>query len=287
MKSLRNKVAAVTGAGSGIGRALAIQLANEGCHLALADIDAEGLQQTQQLLANQPVKVTLQTLNVADEKAVYAWAEQVVADHGQVNLIINNAGVALSGTVAGLSLEDYRWIMDVNFWGVVYGSKAFLPKLEAAGEGHIVNISSIFGLASQPLMSGYNASKFAVRGFTESLRQDLELTRSGVSATSVHPGGIKTNIAKAARMTDSCEQATGVSNADATADFERLFINTPEKAARTIIAGIVKNKRRVLIGPDAKLFDLLVRFLPASYQRIFTAAVRQQGRQVKSAKSAS
>ena len=279
MKSLRNQVAAITGAGSGIGRALAIQLANEGCHLALADIDSDGLDQTCQLLANQPVKVTRQTLNVADEKAVYAWAEQVVADHGQVNLVINNAGVALSGTVAGLSLDDYRWIMDINFWGVMYGSKAFLPKLEAAGQGHIVNISSVFGLASQPLMSGYNASKFAVRGFTESLRQDLELTDSCVSATSVHPGGIKTNIAKAARMDRSCEQATGVDRESATADFERLFINSPDKAAAMIIQAVQKNKRRVLIGPDAKVFDLLVRLLPSIYQRLFTAVVRHQGRQ--------
>lgn len=279
MKSLRNQVAAITGAGSGIGRALAIQLANEGCHLALADIDSDGLDQTCQLLANQPVKVTRQTLNVADEKVVYAWAEQVVADHGQVNLVINNAGVALSGTVAGLSLDDYRWIMDINFWGVMYGSKAFLPKLEAAGQGHIVNISSVFGLASQPLMSGYNASKFAVRGFTESLRQDLELTDSCVSATSVHPGGIKTNIAKAARMDRSCEQATGVDRESATADFERLFINSPDKAAAMIIQAVQKNKRRVLIGPDAKVFDLLVRLLPSIYQRLFTAAVRHQGRQ--------
>ncbi|ASP37426.1 short-chain dehydrogenase [Bacterioplanes sanyensis] len=278
MKSLRNKVAAVTGAGSGIGRALALQLANEGCHLALADIDNQGLDDTCELLAHQPVTVTRQTLNVADEAAVFAWAEQVVVDHGQVNLIINNAGVALSGTVDGLSLDDYRWIMDVNFWGVMYGSKAFLPKLQASGDGHIVNISSVFGLASQPLMSGYNASKFAVRGFTESLRQDLELTGSCVSATSVHPGGIKTNIAKAARMDHSCERATGVSNAAATADFERMFINTPEKAARTIIAGIVKNKRRVLIGPDARVFDWLVRLLPSAYQRLFTAAVRHQSR---------
>ena len=129
-----------------------------------------------------------------------AWADAVVADHGRANLVFNNAGVALSGTVASLSTEDYRWIMGVNFWGVVHGTKAFLPHLEASGEGHVVNISSVFGLTAQPLMSGYNASKYAVRGFTESLRQDLELTGSCVSATCVHPGGIKTNIARAARV---------------------------------------------------------------------------------------
>jgi len=279
MKDLNNKVAAVTGAGSGIGRALALLLAQKGCNLALADVDESGLQQTVQLLSVYPVKVTHTQLNVADEKAVYQWADDTEREYGKVNVVINNAGVALSGTVAGLSLDEYRWITDINFWGVVYGTKAFLPKLEAAGDGHIVNISSIFGLASQPLMSGYNATKFAVRGFTESLRQDLELTNSSVSCTCVHPGGIKTNIAKAARMSDSCETATGVSNEAATADFEKLFINTPAKAARTIVNGIEKNKRRVLIGPDAKMFDLLVRLLPTGYQKLFTLAVKAKGKQ--------
>lgn len=279
MKNLNDKVAAITGAGSGIGRALAILLAQKGCNLALADVNESGLTETRQLLSAYPVKVTQTRLDVSDEQAVYQWADDVEAEHGKVNIIINNAGVALSGTVAGLSLDEYRWITDINFWGVVYGTKAFLPKLEKSGEGQVVNVSSIFGLASQPLMSGYNATKFAVRGFTESLRQDLELTNSCVSSTCVHPGGIKTNIAKAARMSDSCETATGVSNDAATADFEKLFINTPEKAARTIVNGIEKNKRRVLIGPDAKMFDLLVRLLPATYQKIFTLAVKMKGKQ--------
>ncbi|MFC3681303.1 SDR family NAD(P)-dependent oxidoreductase [Bacterioplanoides pacificum] len=279
MKNLNNKVAAITGAGSGIGRALAILLAQKGCNLALADVNESGLAETGQLLSAYPVKVTQTRLDVSDEQAVYQWADDVEAEYGKVNIIINNAGVALSGTVAGLSLDEYRWITDINFWGVVYGTKAFLPKLEKSGEGQVVNVSSIFGLASQPLMSGYNATKFAVRGFTESLRQDLELTNSCVSSTCVHPGGIKTNIAKAARMSDSCETATGVSNDAATADFEKLFINTPEKAARTIVNGIEKNKRRVLIGPDAKMFDLLVRLLPAAYQKIFTLAVKMKGKQ--------
>lgn len=279
MKNLNDKVAAITGAGSGIGRALAMLLAQKGCNLALADVNESGLTETRQLLSAYPVKVTQTRLDVSDEQAVYQWADDVEAEHGKVNIIINNAGVALSGTVAGLSLDEYRWITDINFWGVVYGTKAFLPKLEKSGEGQVVNVSSIFGLASQPLMSGYNATKFAVRGFTESLRQDLELTNSCVSSTCVHPGGIKTNIAKAARMSDSCETATGVSNDAATADFEKLFINTPEKAARTIVNGIEKNKRRVLIGPDAKMFDLLVRLLPATYQKIFTLAVKMKGKQ--------
>ncbi|KZZ60013.1 SDR family oxidoreductase, partial [Oleiphilus sp. HI0123] len=200
MKNLNGKVAAVTGAGSGIGQALAVNLAQEGCALAISDVNEKGLKETQNLLKGFNVKVTSHALDVADKEAVYAWADKVVEDHGKVNLIFNNAGVALSGTVDSLSIEDYEWIMNINFWGVVYGTKAFLPHLEASGEGHVVNISSIFGLTSQPLMSGYNASKFAVRGFTESLRQDLEITGSKVSTTCIHPGGIKTNIAQSARV---------------------------------------------------------------------------------------
>ena len=159
MKNLSGKVAAVTGAGSGIGRALAINLAQNGCNVALSDVNEAGLAETAEMLKQYPVKITTQKLDVSDKDAFYAWADQVVADHGKANLVFNNAGVALAGTVGDLSIEDYKWIMDINFYGVLYGTKAFLPHMEAAGEGHIVNISSIFGLASQPLMSGYNASK--------------------------------------------------------------------------------------------------------------------------------
>ena len=209
MQQLDDKVAAVTGAGSGIGRALALELAGRGCRLALSDVDAAGLAETERLLDGRARALTLAVVDVADEDAVLGWADQVVADHGRANLVVNNAGVALSGTVAALSTDDYRWIMGINFWGVVHGTKAFLPHLEASGEGHVVNISSVFGLTAQPLMSGYNASKYAVRGFTESLRQDLELTGSCVSATCIHPGGIKTNIARSARLDPSVATATG------------------------------------------------------------------------------
>jgi len=145
MKTLKNKVAAITGAGSGIGQALAINLAQQGCHLALSDVDQQGLAETVNLLATYGVEVTYQQLDVADKEAVYAWADQVANDHGTVNMIFNNAGVALSGTVDSLSIEDYKWIMDINFWGVIYGTKAFLPHLEKSGEGHVINISSVFG----------------------------------------------------------------------------------------------------------------------------------------------
>jgi short-subunit dehydrogenase len=275
MKTFTDRTAAITGAGSGIGRALALRLAGDGCHLALADRDAAGLAETA-ALAGPQVRVTTTELDVADEKSVFGWADRVVADHGAVHLVVNNAGVALSGTVEALSLDDYRWIMDINFWGVVYGTKAFLPHLQAAGEGHVVNLSSIFGVAAQPLMSGYNASKYAVRGFTESLRQDLELTGSAVSATCVHPGGIKTNIAKAARVDESVAAATGKASDAATAEFERMLTTTPDKAARTILDGVRADRRRVLIGPDAWAIDSMVRLLPTAYQRIVTGAVRSR-----------
>ena len=276
MQQLDDKVAAVTGAGSGIGRALALELAGRGCRLALSDVDAEGLAATEQLLAGRARALTLAVVDVADEAAVLRWADQVVADHGRANLVVNNAGVALSGTVAALSTDDYRWIMGINFWGVVHGTKAFLPHLEASGEGHVVNISSVFGLTAQPLMSGYNASKYAVRGFTESLRQDLELTGSCVSATCVHPGGIKTNIARAARMDASTASATAKPSDAAAREFEKSFITSAARAAEVIVDAVQKNKRRALIGPDARVLDAMVRIAPTGYQRLITGVVRKR-----------
>ena len=280
MKNFNNKVAAITGAGSGIGQQLALHLAMQGCHLALSDINSDGLDETLSMLQQYPIKVTRHILDVSDKDAVFSWADSVVNDHGKVNIIFNNAGVALSGTVAALSVEDYHWIMGINFWGTLYGVKAFLPHLEASGEGHIVNISSVFGLTAQPLMSGYNASKYAVRGLSESLRQDLELTGSNVSMTCVHPGGIKTNIAKSTRMSDSVNQVLGVSSDESIKDFEMSFINTAESAAKVILKGVNKNKRRILIGPDARVYDWISRLFPAGYQRLFTAVVRWRSKAV-------
>ena len=185
MKSFQNKVAAITGAGSGIGQALALRLANAGCALALSDINDTGLQNTAEQARATGVTVTTQVLDVAKRDAVYAWAGQVADEHSQVNLIFNNAGVALGAPVDGMSEADLKWIMDINFWGVVYGTQAFLPLLKASGDGHIINISSIFGIAGIPSQSAYNASKFAVRGFTEALRQELEIAGEPVSATTV------------------------------------------------------------------------------------------------------
>ena len=280
MKSFNNKVAAITGAASGIGRALALELAKQHCHLALSDVDDAGLAETAKQASALGVKVTTAKVNVADRDAVHAWADQVVHDHGKVNMVYNNAGVALGGSVEDTDYSDYEWIVGINMWGVVYGTKAFLPYIKQAGEeGHIVNISSIFGLFAQPTQSGYNMSKFAVRGFTESLRQELDLEGGKVSCTCVHPGGIKTNIARNARMSNSVEKLTGSASAEKMRDqFEALFLTTSEKAAQVILGAVKANKRRALIGPDARVLDIMQRTLPVIYQRIVTASFKMASR---------
>ena len=275
MKSFENKVAAITGAGSGIGRALAYHLARQGCHLALSDVNVEGLQETVEQARKLGVTVSGQRVDVADRAAVEAWAEQIVSEFGRVNAIFNNAGVAQGGTVEGNDYTDYEWIMNINFWGVVNGTKAFLPYLKAAGQGHVINVSSVFGLFSQPGMSAYNASKFAVRGFTESLRQELDMADCGVSTSCVHPGGIKTNIAKTARMNDSLAKFTGQEAEQARQQFnDQLLRTTPEQAAKVIVNGVLANKRRILIGTDARALDWMQRSMPALYQRLVTVSVR-------------
>lgn len=274
MRSFRDKVAAITGAGSGIGRALAIELAGRGCHLALSDINEVGLAETAERARAAGVTVTTHRVDVADRDAVYAWADQVVREHGRVNLIFNNAGVALGATAEGARDEDLAWLMDINFWGVVHGTRAFLPHLRAAGEGHVINISSIFGLIGVPAQSAYNAAKFAVRGFTESLRQELELMRCGVSTTSVHPGGIQTNIARAARSHESMT-SLGMDPTDAAGKLAKHFRTTPEAAAKTILHAVQKDRRRVLVGPDAYVVDWMQRLMPSAYQRLVLAFTRK------------
>ncbi|MGH8446168.1 MAG: SDR family NAD(P)-dependent oxidoreductase [Solimonas sp.] len=278
MKSFKDKVAAITGASSGMGRELAIELARRGCHVAISDVNETGLAQTVELLKPYGVRVTSTRLDVADRDAVYAWADAVVRDHGKVNLIFNNAGVALGSTLEGASYEDFEWIMNINFWGVIYGTKAFLPHLRASGEGHVINTSSVFGLFSVPGNGCYNASKFAVRGFNECLRQELELTGAPVSLTSVHPGGIKTGIARSARMSDNINGLLAKDGSAARENFDKLFITSANRAARIIIGAVEGNKRRVLVGPDAKLFDVMVRLLPSLYQRLVTFTARMQAR---------
>ena len=275
MKNFKNKVAAITGAGSGIGQQLAILLAKEGCHLSLSDVNEQGLVETVEKLKDTDVRVTIKKLDVSDRIAVKTWAEETVQDHGSVNMIFNNAGVALASTVEGASYEELEWIVNINFWGVVYGTKEFLPFIKQTGDGHIVNISSLFGLTAQPTQSAYNATKFAVRGFTESLRQELDMENSGVSALCVHPGGIRTNIANAARMNNSV-RSLGINPEKSAKSFNKLLRCPPEEAARQILEAVKKDKRRLLIGNDAKALDLLQRLLPASYQKVIAFASKSK-----------
>jgi short-subunit dehydrogenase len=271
MKNFKNKVAAITGAASGMGRTLALDLAGRGCHLALSDVNAKGLAETAQLATKLGVKVTTAQVNVADRDQMYAWAAQVVQDHGKVNLIFNNAGVALGATVESVKPEDFEWIMGINFWGVVWGTQAFLPHLKASGEGHVINTSSLFGLLAVPTQGTYNASKFAVRGLTEALRQELDMEQCGVSATCVHPGGIRTNIAMAARI-DPAMAALGGGDVEAARKrFDKLLnTTTAESAARQILRAVERNQRRVLVGPDAKFLDKVVRLFGSWYQPLTT-----------------
>lgn len=282
MKNFKNKVAAITGAGSGIGQQLALLLARQGCHLALSDVNQQGLAKTLELLKDTAVRVTIQQVNVAELKQVQGWARQVEQDHGSVNMIFNNAGVALASTVEGASYDELEWIVGINFWGVVYGTKEFLPLIKKTGDGHIINISSLFGLTAQPTQSAYNATKFAVRGFTESLRQELDMQNCGVSALCVHPGGIRTNIANTAKMNNSL-LSLGINPEKSARNFNRLLRCPPEEAARQILEAVQKDKRRLLIGNDAKAIDLVQRVLPAGYQQVMALVNRLGKKKKKSA----
>lgn len=255
MKNLRGAVAVVTGAGSGIGRALAQELASYGAQLALADVNAAGLDETRSLLG--PAAVRTYTVDVSDRAAVEAFARKVEQDFGRASLLINNAGVALLGTFDQLSLEDFEWLFRINFWGVVYGCKFFIPLLKREPEAHIVNVSSVFGLIAPPGQTAYASSKFGVRGFTESLRG--ELLDSKIRITSVHPGGIRTRIAENARASAATQAED---KAYARERFDKLARTSPEKAARVIVNGILRNKARILIGADAYRIDFFQRLLP-------------------------
>lgn len=281
MEFFEGQIAAITGAGSGIGRALAQNLAKQGCHLSLSDIKPDPLAETAAMLENTGVQVTTRVLDTADREAVEDWARQVVTDHGGVNLLFNNAGVALGSTIEGVDYEDFHWIININFWGVVHGTKAFLPHIRETGQGHIINFSSVFGLTAQPGMSTYNASKFAVRGFTESLRQEMDILEPHISATCVHPGGIKTNIARDSREGDSSRVLFNQDPERAKRDFEKMLKTPPEKAARTILRGVRRNRRRVLIGTDAHIISAVARLFPAGYQRLMVAFLKSSARRAE------
>jgi NAD(P)-dependent dehydrogenase (short-subunit alcohol dehydrogenase family) len=263
MRTLDSKVVVITGAASGIGRALALDAAGRGAILALSDVDTPGLQQTADLVRETAgVEVRTDKLDVRDRDSWTEYADAVVGDLGRVNVIINNAGVALSGDVEDVDYEQFDLVMDVDFWGVVQGTKAFLPHLIASGDGHVVNVSSLFGLLSVPGQSAYNAAKFGVRGFTEALRQEMLVNRHPVGVTCVHPGGIKTAIARNAA-------AVGTDQASNAEFFDKhLAKTTAERAAQVILDGMLAGKPRVLVGRDAKLLDALVRVTGSGYQRL-------------------
>ncbi|HZZ49029.1 MAG TPA: SDR family NAD(P)-dependent oxidoreductase [Pseudonocardia sp.] len=268
MKNFTDRVAVITGAGSGIGRALAIELADRGAQLALSDINEAAVSETVTLCQNRGAQAKGYRLDVAARDQVAAHAAEVVEHFGRVNLVVNNAGVALKANVEEMSYADLDWLMGINFWGVVHGTKEFLPHLIASGDGHLVNISSVFGLIGVPTQSAYNAAKFGVRGFTEALRQEMLIDRRPVGVSCVHPGGIQTNIARDARAADG---STHQSRAD---DFAKIAKTSPQEAAKTIIRGVERSRARILIGADAYVIDAMPRLLGSAYQRLGVLGVR-------------
>ena len=264
MKSLKDKVVVITGAGSGIGRALAVNIAGHGALLAASDVDEAGLAETVELVKQAgATQVKADRLDVADRDAFRAYADDVLAHFGRVNVVVNNAGVALSGRVEDLEWDDIDWIMGIDLWGVIHGTKLFLPALIASGDAHVVNISSLFGLVSMPDQAFYNAAKYAVRGFTEALREEMLIDGHRVGVTSVHPGGIKTAVARSARYSARDDAAKSAKFFD-----EKLAKMPPERAAEIIVKGILRNQARVLVGLDAHLIHNLGKFTGSRYQDI-------------------
>jgi NAD(P)-dependent dehydrogenase (short-subunit alcohol dehydrogenase family) len=263
MKSFDQRVVVITGGASGIGRSLAVQLAGMGASLAIADMNLEGMAETRQLAENAGGRCTTHKLDVADREAFEAFARDVIAEHGEVHAVFNNAGVTLVDSVENQSYEDFNWLMNINFWGVVHGTRAFLPYLKQVDEAHIINVSSVFGILALPLQSAYNTSKFAVRGFTEALK--MELAGGPIQVSCVHPGGIKTGIAQNSRMN---EKTLGVPQEQLKAEFNAKARTTADQAAAIIIRGVMKNKRRILVGTDAKIMSLVTRLFPGSYEKL-------------------
>ncbi|HET9858742.1 MAG TPA: SDR family NAD(P)-dependent oxidoreductase [Nocardioidaceae bacterium] len=268
MKTLDGKVVVITGAGSGIGRELALNAATRGAVLALSDIDEVGLMETAERARTRMAReVRTDKLDVSDRVAMASYAASVKEELGRVNVVVNNAGVALHGDFEETSYEQFEWVMGINFWGVVQGTKEFLPHLIESGDGHLVNISSLFGLMGMPGQSAYNAAKFGVRGFTEAVRQEMLVAGHPVQVSCVHPGGIRTAIARNARTTASHDQATVARLFDT-----KLARTSAETAAQVIVDGILANKPRIVVGADAKALDALVRLVGPRYQGIVAKA---------------
>ena len=264
MTVIRGAAAALTGAANGIGRALALELAARGCDLALADRDEAGLRDVAAEIARRhPATVSVHRVDVGDPAQIADFARAAISAHPGLNILINNAGVTLMGQFHEIDQAEMDWLMNINFWGVVHGTRAFLPHLSQQREAHIVNLSSLFGLIAPPGQAAYVAAKFAVRGFSESLRHELQAAGSPVRLSVVHPGGVATNIVRNARsgsgITDNARRAQAIER------FDRLAKTTPQAAALRIIFGIENNQPRILIGNDARFMDLLQRLRPATY----------------------
>jgi short-subunit dehydrogenase len=277
MTTIRGSAAAVTGAASGIGRALALELAARGCDLALADRDEAGLQATAAEIGRAgSQKVTAHRVDVGEPQQIADFAEAAIAAHPGLNIVVNNAGVALLGQFNEIDQAQMDWLMNINFWGVVHSTRAFLPHLARQREAHIVNLSSIFGIIAPPGQTAYAAAKFAVRGFSESLRHELQMAASPVRLSVVHPGGVATNIVRNSRagtgVTDNARRAQTIERFDAVAK------TTPAAAALRIITGIEKNQPRILIGNDARFMDLLQRFRPGTYWAALARRIEKAAR---------
>jgi NADP-dependent 3-hydroxy acid dehydrogenase YdfG len=273
MRSVDDKVVVVTGAGSGIGRALAVDVARRGALLAISDIDDTGLAETVDLVKRAGAReVRTDHLDVADRVAFASYAEMVAEHFGRVNVVVNNAGVALAGDVEDLEYADMDWIIGINFWGVVHGTKEFLPHLIASGDGHVVNISSLFGLLSIPGQSMYNASKYAVRGFTEALREEMLVSGHPVRVTAVHPGGIKTAIARNGRYSAREDAVESAALFD-----EKMASMTPERAAEIIVTkGVLGGRARVLVGLDAHALHHFARLTGSRYQDVVASVAKRR-----------
>ena len=276
MKGFTDKVAVVTGAGSGIGQALAIELGRSGAKLAISDVDTEGLAATEERLTAIGAPVKADRLDVTEREAFVLYADAVKEHYGTVNQIYNNAGISFMGSIEACQFKDIERVMDVDYWGVVNGTKVFLPHLIASGDGHVVNVSSVFGLLAVPGQGAYNAAKFAVRGFTEALRQEMIVAGHPVKVTCVHPGGIKTAIARNSAAVEGLDQEELAKYFD-----KRLASTSAQKAARVILDGVRRNKARVLVGNDAKALDLLARVTGSGYQRVVAAVTSRQGPSVQ------
>lgn len=276
MTEIAGKTIFITGCASGIGRALVSHALAQGTERVIAtDVDSRGLAGTvertvKELGPEAGARIETHILDVADRDAVHALAESVTADFGTPDIVINNAGVALFAEVADMTYDDFEWVMNIDFWGMVYGTKAFLPGMMARGAGHIVNVSSIFGTVAFPGNSAYNAAKFGIRGFTEALRHEMKINETGVEVSWVQPGGIKTNVARSARMAQKEELLARKD--EIAANFDEIAKTSPEEAARVIFEGIRRNRPRILIGRDARMMDRVQRLFPANYSWVFERA---------------